>query len=52
MCAFIVRYQYSEGQEINQVADLVWVVFVRLAFVYYISYVSLQSFMSSELSVK
>ena len=32
--------------------DTVWVIFVRLVSVWYISYVSLQSFMSSELSVK
>ena len=46
------RISIKEGQDVNWVADIIWVVFVRLAYVEYISYVSLHSFMSSELSVK
>ena len=42
----------QEGKDIERVADTVWVIFVRIMSVQYISYVSLQSFMSSELSVK
>ena len=38
--------------DLNWVADVLWVVFVCLVSIYYISYVSLQSFMSIELSVK
>ena len=37
---------------ISRVEDLIWVIFFRLASVYYIFYVILQSFMSSEQSVK
>ena len=43
---------WQEGQEIIRVTDLIWVVFVRLSSTQYISYVSLQSFMSIEQSVK
>ena len=52
---FFVIFHFNleqEGTDIERVADTVWVIFVRLASVQYISYVSLQSFMSSELSVK
>ena len=38
--------------DIKRVADVLWIVFVRLASVYYISYVSIQSFMSIKQSVK
>ena len=48
----VISTFYQEVEDINWVADTVWVIFIRLESVYYISYVSLQSFMSSEQSVK
>ena len=42
----------QEAVDINLVADVLWFIFVHLASVQYISYVSLYSFMSIEQSVK
>ena len=57
ICAYLcmtkyITYMPRKRGGINRVMDVLWVVFVRLASVYCISYASLQIFMSIEQSVK